>query len=211
MTKKGWAILLNRAAFLIFSLPMLVSFGCGYTFQNSHNALYLKEDVQKIWVAPIVNATFKPGIENQVYNHLVRTLVAHKKVTLVQNIEEADAILSGTVGGASYGGSAGTAVSSLYPTPLGGSLPTAPYTVFTEYVASLSCSFSLSRIREKPGKTGYIWSAGFSRSKPFPGANQLDIPGTTSPLINESEFDRALLDLVRSMMDDVHESMVAMF
>ncbi len=197
----------------IFCLSIFLGIGgCGYGFQNTRNPLYIKEGVQTVYVSPITNGSFKPGIENIVYSQLVRSIAAHGKVTLVQRPEDADAVLTGAVGNASYGGKAGTAVVNLTPIGIGGGLPTAGFNIWTVYTASLSCSFSLGRtprVKDKPAKV--IWTSGFARSKDFPGSNQLDVPGTTSVLINESEFDRALGELARTMMDDVHESMLAGF
>jgi hypothetical protein len=56
-----------------------------------------------------------------------------------------------------------------------------------------------------------LWSGGFSKSKPFPANNQLGVFGTTSALINESEFDRVLRDLAEGIAADMHESMLAGF
>lgn len=83
--------------------------------------------------------------------------------------------------------------------------------VATEYIAELSCTFTLTRRNVKPGTPAILWTAGFNRAKPFPGSNQLSGLGTTSALINESEFDRSLQELAQSMMADVRESMVARF
>ena len=209
MRRIGLCLFSGGRLSLILSLSLIS--GCGYSFQYSRNPLATQEGIQKIYVSPIVNTTYKAGIENIVYNSLLRTLVAHGSVILVHSEEEADAILGGVVGGASYGASAATGVSQLNPGGLGANLPTRGYSVASEYTASLYCSFTLARRVPRSGHAGVIWSSGFSRSKPFPASNQLDVPGTTSALINESEFDRALSDLAKSMMDDVHESMLAMF
>ena len=202
-----------RHSFLIFVFlgPFLAS--CGYSLQNSHNDLYVKEDIQRVFVSPIINNSYKAGVENVVYNSLIRTLLAHRRIVLVHNREGADAVLEGTVQNASYGSSFATAVSDLAPKNylLRSGLPTLGFPISTEYTATLSCSFSLTRSVIRPGKRTAIWSSGFSRNKPFPGANQLDVPGTTSALINDSEFDRALADASSNMMEDVHESMLAMF
>ncbi|MFZ9596367.1 MAG: LPS assembly lipoprotein LptE [Bdellovibrionia bacterium] len=202
----------------LFSLVLLISLswvsGCGYTFQNSRNLLAEKENVQKIYIPPVVNNTYKVGIENVVYNHLLKTLLAYGKVTLVHHPEEADALLQGSVQTASFGVSASTSVSQLNPLGLGAQLPTAQFSVATEYMAILACGFSLVKrgpLKQSQSSLGVIWSSSFARSKPFPALNQLDVLGTTSALMNESEFDRALGDLAKSMMDDVHESMLSMF
>lgn len=199
-----------RAFISLFLVFALFLGGCGYTLQVSNNPL-LKQGIRKIYVPPVSNSTYKPGVESTVYNNLIRTILAHKKIILVHNPQKADAVLYGSVNTAMFSSAAGTTVGGLNPQGLGGSLPTAPFVISTIYTANLACSFSLVRTKPKKGQDSTVWSATFNRSEPFPASNQLDVPGTTSALINDSEFDRALSDLSRSMMDDVHESMLAMF
>src|SRR6185312_2812483 len=83
--------------------------------------------------------------------------------------------------------------------------------IATEYSATLSCDFMLVRPHPAPKQKAVVWTGSFSRSKLFEASNNLGAEGDTSALINESEFDRALSDMASSMMDDVHESMLAMF
>ena len=199
---------------MLLFLLVSSSWGCSYKLQNSHNELYFKEGVQTIYVAPIVNNSYKAGVENTVYNQLVRTLSSHQRITLVHNRIDADAVLKGIVNSASFNILASTPASSLKPTNLGVLLTDPNRIVATQYNATIQCSFALHRNRVERGqkdKAILIWSASFSLSKPFPASNQLGPSGTTSPLINESEFDRALSDLATSMMANVHESMLAMF
>ncbi len=185
--------------------------GCGYGFQNSKNPLYLKEGVSKIYVAPLINDTFKVGVESILYNSLIRAFATYKRVQVVHFSEDADAILQGRVTAAGYTGTASASVPQLNPVGLGSNIASSGLFAAVEYTANLVCTFSLTRRKVIPGKNTVIWSLTFNRSKFFPGANQLDVLGTTSSLINESEFERALSDISRSMMDDLHESMLAMF
>jgi hypothetical protein len=183
--------------------------GCGYTLQNSKNPLLEEAGVKRIYVSPIRNESFKPGVENLLYNELVRTLSVGRRVALVTKKEEADAVLEGVVSEASYAMNLATNADAIFPRDRKG----VNLIVATEYRASLGCSFRLVRSREyRKSPTGeMLWESGFNRSRVFPGNNQKDEFGTTSPLINESEFDRALLEMAHSMMGDVHESMLAMF
>ena len=189
--------------------------GCGYTLQNSRSELLEKEGIRTVYVRPLINSTFKPGIENVVYNALIRTLISHQKVKLVQDPAVADALLEGTVGVAQFSISSPTSATELKP-KLGKVLPHSNVDlnnilVASVYSADLGCAFTLNRRVTPMGKNKVLWSSSFSRSKPFSAANQLDVPGTTSALINESEFERALGEMATNMMDDVHESMLAMF
>lgn len=186
--------------------------GCGYSFQTSKSPLSEKEGIQKIYVMSLVNNTYKAGVENAIYNALVRTISVHRRVKLVNRESEADAILKGNVTEADYSMSAPTSAQNLTPAKsLDQYDKRANVLVATEYTAALVCSFSLVRTHPSPGQRDVLWSSAFSRTKPFASANQLGTVGDTSALINESEFDRALSDLADSMMADVHESMLAMF
>jgi hypothetical protein len=196
-------------------LAALGSAGCGYALQNSRSELLDKEGIRTVYVQPLINNTFKPGVENVVYNALIRTLISHRKVRLVQDPEAADAILAGDVGVAQFSISSTTSATGLIP-HLPNPLPTSNQNltntaIASIYSADLGCAFSLSRRVTPPGKNKVLWASSFSRSKPFSAANQLDVPGTTSALINESEFERALGEMATNMMDDLHESMLAIF
>jgi hypothetical protein len=199
--------------FAVAALAGLLLSACGYTLQTSQSALVDKENIHRVWVAPLINNSYKPGVENVVYNALVRTLKAHNQVVLTGGPESADAILQGTVVQAFYAGDASTQAQSL--NSQFGSGPVSRYgstVIATEYSASLNCLFTLRRPKPlPPGKREVVWTSTFTRTKPFPASNQLFSAGTTSALINESEFDRALSDIANSMMGDVDESMLAVF
>jgi hypothetical protein len=216
--------------------------GCGYHFQNTRNQLEEQYGVRKVYVRPLRNETFKPGVDNLVYNRLLLTISRNRRVKLVSSIEDADAVLSGKVTQAAFDRGVEKAGDQLFGTQF---LPddqrkrVPGFGVATDYNASLNCEFNLQLVQQwydpkkyGPGKlaappptptprpgsleaqraTGQvIWSGNFSRTKPFPASNQVGAFGTTSSLINESEFDRALGDLAESMMADLHESMMAMF
>jgi len=196
-------------------LCSLLASGCGYTLQTSKSPLTEKEGIHKIYVSPLVNNTYTPGIENTVYNALVEIISVHRRVSLVNNKEDADAILTGKVIIAEFVAGPVSPASSLQPSNAfgtGGSTDLrANILVATEYEASLSCSFVLTRAHPEQGKRTILWTSAFTRGKPFAGNNQLGVQGDTSVLINQSEFERALGDLSVSMMGDLHESMLAMF
>jgi hypothetical protein len=202
---------------------VLLLSGCGYTLQNSRSPLTEKEGIRKIYISPLVNNTFRVGVENVVFNALQKSISVHRRVLLVSSRQDADAVLTGSVDAVVSTMSAGQAPAamlggSVIPDPhaqgfstnsLGG--PYANQSIASEYTATLVCSFALNRLATPPGKKTLLWTASFSRTTFYPGANQLGAYGTTSALINDSEFDRAISTDARGMTDDVHESMLAMF
>lgn len=211
-------IRLTRAALLC--LIFLGVGACGYSFQGTRNPLLDSEGIRTIYVKPLRNDTYKAGAGILVYNQVLKTIAAGGRVRLVSNPELADAVLEGVVQSAAYRPTNVSRASDLFPQVGSNLIPTPVISlesslVAFEYVASMSCSFRLVKSREGSPKTSkrgaVLWSAGFAKSAPFPANNQLGIFGNTSPLINESEFDRALLDVAQVMSRDVHEAMLAMF
>jgi hypothetical protein len=184
-------------------LLLLTLSGCGYHLQNSENALLEKEQIRRVYVAPIRNNTYQAGVENVVYNALIKKISSQDQVILVRSQESADAVLTGSVDTAEYTISAQTTASQLPPKKTGPD----NILVATHYNAVLGCNFELKRVKG----TQKVWNSQFSRSKVFLGNNQLGALGTTSAIINDSEFSRALQDLSESIMADVHESMLELF
>lgn len=169
-----------------------------------------EEGVRKIYISPIVNDTYKSGVENLVYNSLLKNLASNQWIILVQSPDEADAILQGAVTQARYWAGSTVAGSDLPRTPgTGGDF--SKVRIANEYISQLDCRFSLVRRNPPPGRPAIVWSSTFSRSRPFPASNKLGPLGTTSSLINESEFDRTLSDMTREMMADVRESIFNRF
>ncbi len=195
---------IRRALFPFFLLIGMS--GCGYTLQNTRTNSLKEVGIEKIYVRPVKNLSYKPGVENVFYNELVQTLLAGRRVKLVDRPEQADAILESTVEKALYAPSATTSANSIFPT----SVSVLQITVATEYQANVVATFRL--VRSKNGLDGdVVWDSQFSRSRRFAANNQKIQYGTTSGLINESEFERTLVEVTHGMMQDVHESMVARF
>ena len=185
---------------LIFGLSWVAS-GCGYTLQSSHSPLLEQEGIHRIFISPMVNNTYKTGVENVVYNALLRTVTAHARVSLVSSPEQADAVLNGAVTLAE------TSMAATSPFTVGGQ----DRYYSSQYNAHLACTFNLLRRNPSPRQKGTVWKGAFDRVKPFVSAVHTGTRGETTALINDSEFDHSLLDLADSMVGDVHESMLAMF
>lgn len=183
----------------LLSSAALFSTGCGYHLQTSENPLSTKEGVRKIYIAPLINNTYKTGVENTVYNALLRTMTAHRRVLVVSDPEAADAVLAGTV-----------TVATVFSVAASGSFPRG-VPISSQYNATLACAFNLIRRNPRPGQRGLIWTWDNTRSKPFASAAQTNARNETTALINDSEFDEALSEVAIAMMEDVHESMLALF
>lgn len=189
------------------ALAALAASGCGYALQNSKGNSLEEYGVHSVYVAPVENQSYKPGVENVVFNELRQQISLGRRVKVATSPDHADAVLEGRVTSATYAATAATSADSIYPT----NLQTIQIPVATEYQASISCEFRLRRTGAQTKGPAELWRQVFSQTKRFPGNNQKASFGTTSPLINESEFDRALREMAQSMMHDVHESMLVRF
>jgi hypothetical protein len=197
---------IRRALTPFLGLLVLGASGCGYALQNSRTNSLKEVGVSRVYIAPVKNLTYKPGVEIVVYNALVEAILAGHRLKIVDKPELSDAILESSVDGATYAPSVTTFASAIFPT----TVTALNVFVATEYQADVTCSFRLRRQKNGVG-TDVLWESGFSRSKRFAGNNQKVEYGTTSGLINESEFDRTLGEVAHGMMQDVNESMVARF
>lgn len=187
--------------------------GCGYSLQRSQNSEFEKKGIRRVFVLPVVNNTFKAGAENLVYNAVVKKISAHRGVSLASRKEDADAVLKGTVVTASFNTDGATSADQLFGNAV---LPperrgSANISVATVFSATLGCSFLLERKRKPGEKPETLWTGTLSESRTFPGNNQIDVFGTTSALMNESEFDRALRELAESVSGDLYEAMFVLF
>jgi len=198
-----------------FAIVMLMAVtACGYSLQRSTTRSPWFEDhaIKTLLVMPMVNNTYKPGAEHVVYNNVVKTLLASKKMSIVHDLKDADAILYGVVNQAGYAVSGTTGANSLYPRGLYGvGVGAQDLKAAIEFSASLGCSFQLVRAKGMAGKKMDIWSGAFGSSKPFPASSAIGVFGNTSTAINESEFDRALRELAVIVASDMHESMFSGF
>ena len=198
---------------MILTIGLGIS-SCGYHLQNSHSALVEKENVRKVYVRPLTNNTYKPGVENWVYNALLRHLSAHRAIRIVDRMDDADGWVSGSVDTATQAIASLTPLTATTQPNVPTISTTSPFNqipVGTSNLATLSCTFILTKIDSITHAKKVLWSSAFARQRTFPTNNQIGVLGTTSALINESEFDRTLKDIAERMMEDVNESMLAMF
>lgn len=215
MGSKFWVAFLILGSTL--SLSLLSSCAGYYIRKSAGNALE-KEGVTKIYISPLQNDTYRYGVENVVFNALVRNMAAFGGIRVVQDPEIADAVLTGKISQADAVVTSTTSAGQLNPinilSPTSNSLQQYEFGsiyVAASYNAVLTCSFTLVRRNPGPKQKPVVWSGSFTRSSPYPATNQLGALGTTSALINDSEFDRTVLQVAHDMTIDVREAMVDRF
>ena len=89
--------------------------GCGYTLSNRRRDDLAKVGVQTVFVKPVQNNSYKPGVENILYNHIVGTLAAYRSIRMVLSESEADAILVGAVNSATSAAVASPLGDQIFP------------------------------------------------------------------------------------------------
>lgn len=243
------------------ALLVMVCFqGCGYSLQTSHNELYKRKGISRLYVAPFINNSYKPGVENMIYNSVMRTLSAGRRFQLVDEPLKADAILVSTVEDANYASTSTSSAPNLPPSsvselsslahpegfkPDGSAIANPRFdtmSVATGYSASIACQFTLQKIgpqvkgwiaptptieelkeaalppskrspasKNKPVPGAVLWAGNINRTQPFQAYNQLGAFGTTSPLMNESEFTHAIQELSGLLANDMHDQMFQAF
>jgi hypothetical protein len=301
---------IGTAVLLVASSAILGA--CSYTLTPAENPTFKREKIRYLYVEPMVNNTYRPGVENVVYNEVLKAFISNERFKVVEDRSLAHVILRGSVNNADYSLNSTRAAINLGPsTPRSDAFQgSSTDPVASSYEAVLSCHFELVQIRKskeflesekvrvleekrlaekktqeqailaeleqskskaKGGKKGAkaqlkkgstdlerigqesaktlgvraapgnpdegatdraryvvegeilkahapdpeisnaLWSGNFERRKPFLATNQLGTFGTTSSLINDSEFDRALIDLANSIGLDMHEDIFVSF
>jgi hypothetical protein len=210
LDSKSFRRICTKGGGLLLSAALGVSFlpGCGYRWKAVESDWLARKGVHRVYVAPVLNNSYKVGVENGVYNQLVRTLKTEGVVELVAQESDADAILEATVLDAAFNPSGTTTTANLFPAgKVSGVQGSSNVLVATEFSATLSCSFRLLKRGPETPSARQLWAGTVARTRLFPANNQLGSFGTTSALLNESEFDRALKDLSQRIVAEMHESL----
>lgn len=79
----------------ILTLAALALGGCGYNLVG--RASNIPEDVKKIYVQPLENATARSQVEQILTRSISDELLTRRRFETVNGVDEADAVLSGTV------------------------------------------------------------------------------------------------------------------
>lgn len=86
---------LGQLGTLAVSLVVVLGSGCGYTLVGKGSAI--PEDIRTLYLEPFRNETSRVEVEQAVTQSIATELVTRRRFVLVQNRDEADAVLSGRV------------------------------------------------------------------------------------------------------------------
>lgn len=181
-------------------LPLLLLVpACGYTLRGNSRVFFENHKIRTLYVAPVRNNSFKAGIEIQIYNSLRKRVAQGGYVRIVDSRDVADAVLNATVLNAGYSPAGITTTDQIAPI---GSGPK-NVQIASEYSVNLSIGFQLVEIKSNKA----LWADSVTRTKSFSASTYLGALGTTSALINESDFERSLSELSTGIVMDAEESM----
>ncbi|MBU6154480.1 MAG: hypothetical protein KGP28_09285 [Bdellovibrionales bacterium] len=186
--------------FLIFCVFLT---GCGYTLRGNTRVFFDQNEIRTLYVAPVRNDSFKAGVEIMVYNAIRKRIAQGGYVRIVDARSLADGEIRATVLDATYSPAGITTADQIAPVQTGPS----NVQIASAYNVNLNISFEMESLKTK--KT--LWRDSILRQKSFSASTYLGPLGTTSGLINESDFERTLGELSSSIVMDAEESMNSIF
>lgn len=186
---------------LILCLSLSLVSSCGYHMRGEHRPFFERNKITRLYVTPVKNNSFKPGVEITIYNALRKRFAQGGYVRIVDDPTQADAEFSVAVSEANYRPQATTTAEKLIGLPQGPN----NVQVATSYSALLSIQCSLVQ------KSAVLWSDTVTRSKTFAASNFMGKLGSTSALLNEGEFERTLNILSANVATDAEESINTLF
>jgi len=176
---------------------------CGYTLRGNSRVFFDSNQIRSLYVAPVKNNSFKAGVDIVVYNALRKRIAQGGYVRLVDQRDFADAELSALISDASYSPSGITTADQLAPLQSGPS----NVQIASAYNVNLAIHFDLLLLKTKK----VLWADSIGRQKSFSASTYLGALGTTSALINESDFERTIGELASGIVQDAEESMNSVF
>ncbi len=196
---------MTRNAWILFAALSMVSSGlagCGYSLRGATRPFFENHNIRTLYVTPVKNNSYKAGVEITIYNALRKRVSQGGYVRLVDNPADADAQIEAAVMQADYAPSAITSADQIAP------LLTGPSNILiaSSYQVSLQVKFNLYD-RDKKS----LWGQILSRTESFQATTFNGPLGSTSGLINESEFDRSLGNLSSAIVTDAEESINTIF
>ncbi len=186
----------------VFVLSLFLS-ACGYQFSGRSNP-YARQGVYSVYVGNFVNASGNAGLDNIMRSAVVRELLRNQRLRVVSSLEEADAVLTGTVSEGLSRGSSEQTIEAVSKSAVG--LGLSDVVVYSQYSASLAVAVTLSS-----RKLETLFTQSYARSKAYPSAVQYGPAGNTTSLINDSQEKLAFQDLAKSLALDVYDGIFDRF
>ncbi|MCO5143517.1 MAG: LPS assembly lipoprotein LptE [Oligoflexia bacterium] len=187
-----------RLFWIFCSALMIIFTSCGYQFQNRTNPLQ-RLGIEKLYIENFKNDTYRPGIEQFFSTALIREIQRSGAFEIVNNRDEADAVVGGTIT------QADALPSSLSSTAIGGATDKS-IDVAAQFSAVVSCGITVT---DRSGRA--LFSQSVSGNKIYPGSRAVGDKGATVSLVNESEQRLAIHFIAAEMMSSVYQRLVDVF
>jgi hypothetical protein len=187
---------------------ILNSTGCSYRLRGTDREFFKQANIKTLYVAPVANNSYRPGVEIMLYNTIRKRIAQGGYVRIVDDRDHADGELKASVTAANSNPGAAIRAEQLAQAEVGAKRVIKPdLQIASNYSVNLGVSFSL--IKTQTGSV--IWSHSGARSKTFQASTYYGALGSTSALINDSQFETTLNELAVLVVTDAEESMNAFF
>ncbi len=181
----------------------LLSACSGYTLRGNTRPFFAEHQIRTLYVEPVKNNSYKAGVEITLYNALRKRIAEGGYVRIVDRPELADATMKASVQDASYAPAGITTAELITPLNTGKE----GVQVASSYSVNLKVRFNL--VQNNPPRN--LWGDELARIKSFQATNYIGSLGSTSAIINESQFERTIADLSVSIVTDAEESINSIF
>ncbi len=194
----------NFKKYLIVILTLFFC-SCGYRFEGKHNPLEEK-GIRKIYITVLNNNSLRSGAEVPFTSAFVKAFSRGNKLKITSNEKDADATLEASIESIASVISGGTSVPSI-TTDTEARNKLGDMSIATEYVAK--AIINVKFFKKDGGET--IMSQTFERNRKFQGSNRYGKEGTTSVLINDSQYQLALNEIAKGIALDAYDTMLESF
>ncbi len=197
----------------IFSLLVIfaVMNACAYRFQGSENP-WREKSVENVYINIMTNNSLRAGEEVPFTSAFLKTFSRGNKLKVVNDSKQADIVVNATIESIASNVSSSTNVPTLTQDKLA-SQTISDMVIATEYAATATVSVQLTKgeASTNPKLPPILLVQNFSRVKIYPGNSQFGLPGSTSVLINDSQFQMALNEIAQGIAADAYDTMLEYF
>ena len=190
--------------FLPLFLLVFVSACSGYRWQDKSNP-WAEKGYHKVYVSIMLNNSLRSGAEVPFTSAFVRAFSRGNKLRVVSDEGDADILVNANLDNIASEIISSTRVVDITKDASAEAL--SDVMVATDYIAKASVTVRF--VTKKTNET--LIEQKFERSKIYQGNNRFGKLGTTSALINDSQFQVALNEVARSIAADAYDTMLESF
>lgn len=192
------------------SLILVLNLGaCGYTLRGNSRPFFARYGIKTLYIPPVRNDSYKAGAEITIYNALRKKLAEGGYVSIIDDAKLSDAKFSATVVDASYAPLAITTADQIGSAAQVAPLVKGPTTV--QIASSYNVTFTVRFLLEDSKGGKRLWTDTLTRQKSFVATTYIGTLGSTSALINDSDFERSLSELSIGLVGDAEELINSIF